>query len=406
MNYEDLFADRIGGNQFGKSNSIYKFEKIKRAKQKVKKLKPGLDVLDFGVGEPDKISPQIVRDTLKHAVDKIENRGYADNGIDIFSCAAANYMKNFFNVNLDSNKNINHCLGIKSALSMLPMAFINPGDIVFQTVPGYPVMATHTRYLGGEVVDIPLLKENNFLPNIEEISPELSSKCKLFYINYPNNPTGAVATDKFYDDLIEYAKKFNILIVQDAPYATLVYNGEYKSILERPGAIDCAVELHSMSKSFNMTGWRLGFFCGAEWAVNALAHIKDNCDSGQFKAIQEASAAVISDLNTAKKISNHYEKRLKKMVQVLKNVGFDATMPSGTFYLYVKAPLGAGDILFKNAEQAALYLIETQAISTVPWDDTGSYLRFGAVFESSGEEDDDRIMKILEDRLLNANLKF
>ena len=161
-----------------------------------------------------------------------------------------------------------------------------------------------------------------------------------------------------------------------------------------------------MSKSFNMTGWRLGFFCGAEWAVNALAHIKDNCDSGQFKAIQEASAAVISDLNIAKNISYHYETRLKKMVQVLKKVGFNATMPSGTFYLYVKAPLGAGDILFENAEQAALYLIETQAISTVPWDDTGPYLRFGAVFESSGEEGDDRIMKILEDRLLNANLKF
>ena len=406
MNQENLFAERIGGDQYGKSTAIYKFEKIKRAKQKARQLHPDLEILDFGVGEPDQLSPEIVRETMKQSVDQMNNRGYADNGTELFANAAAVYMKKFFNVDVNASTQINHCLGIKSALSMLPLAFVNKGDLVFQTVPGYPVMATHARYLGGDVLDIPLLEENGFLPDLSAINPDQAKKCKLFYINYPNNPTGAVATDAFYDELIAFAKEYNILIVQDAPYATLVYDGPYKSILQRPGGIDCALELHSMSKAYNMTGWRLGFFCGAEWAVDALAYIKDNCDSGQFKAIQEAAAAVISDVSVAESICLHYKTRLHKMVKALQAVGFEASMPGGTFYLYVKAPVGAGSTTFESAEEAALHLIETQGISTVPWDNTGPYLRFGAVFESAGDEDDDRVLQLLEERLKNADLRF
>ena len=209
MNYENLFAERIGGNQYGKSTAIYKFEKIKRAKQKARQLHPGLEILDFGVGEPDQLSPEIVRETMKQSVDQMNNRGYADNGTELFSDAAALYMKTFFDIDVNASTQINHCLGIKSALSMLPLAFVNEGDLVFQTVPGYPVMATHTRYLGGDVIDIPLLEENGFLPDLSSIDPEVAKKCKLFYINYPNNPTGAVATDAFYDELIAFAKEYN-----------------------------------------------------------------------------------------------------------------------------------------------------------------------------------------------------
>jgi LL-diaminopimelate aminotransferase len=161
-----------------------------------------------------------------------------------------------------------------------------------------------------------------------------------------------------------------------------------------------------MSKAFNMTGWRLGFFCGAAWAVDALAHIKDNCDSGQFKAIQEASATVIADVNVAQSICHHYEVRLKKMVDILTRCGFDAAMPGGTFYLYVKAPKGAGKVVFDSAEDAALHLIETVGISTVPWDNTGAYLRFGAVFESANDADDDRVLGLMEERLRDAALVF
>jgi LL-diaminopimelate aminotransferase len=406
MNHEQLFAERIGGTQFGKSTEIYKFEKIKRAKAKARELHPDLEILDFGVGEPDQMAPAPIREALKLEVDKAENRGYADNGVVEFKEAAATYMKTFFGVELDVATEINHSIGTKPALAMLPLAFVNPGDVVFQTVPGYPVMATHSRYLGGEVVDIPLLEENAFLPDLGKIDPALAERCKLFYINYPNNPTGAVATDEFYDELIAFAKKYNILIVQDAPYATLVYDGKRTSLLQRPGAKDCCIELHSMSKAYNMTGWRLAFFCGASWAVNALANIKDNCDSGQFKAIQKAACAGIADESLAEGIRVHYETRLRRIVEVLREAGFDATMPGGTFFLYTKAPKGAGDITFANAEEASLYLIENQGISTVPWDNTGPFVRFGAVFESAGDEDDERVLGELASRLKQADLKF
>ena len=406
MNHEQLFAERIGGSQFGKSTEIYKFEKIKRAKAKARELHPDLEILDFGVGEPDQMAPSPIREALKVEVDLPENRGYADNGIAEFKDAAATYMKNFFGVELDPATEINHSIGTKPALAMLPLAFVNPGDVVFQTVPGYPVMATHSKFLGGEVVDIPLLEENAFLPDLSKIDPALADRCKLFYINYPNNPTGAVATPEFYDELIAFAKKHNILIVQDAPYATLVYDSPRSSILQRPGAKDCCLELHSMSKAYNMTGWRLAFFCGASWAVEALAAIKDNCDSGQFKAIQKAACAGIADESLADGIRNHYERRLRRIVEVLREVGFDATMPGGTFFLYTKAPKGAGDVEFANAEEASLYLIENQGISTVPWDNTGPFIRFGAVFESAGAEDDERVLNELAARLKAADLKF
>jgi len=406
MQAEKLFAGRIGGEQFGKSTEIYKFEKIKRAKAKARELNPDLEIIDFGVGEPDRMAPAPIREALKVEVDKPENRGYSDNGIAEFKQAAAEYMQGFFGVELDPVSEINHSIGTQPALAMLPLAFVNPGDVIFQTVPGYPVMATHTKYLGGEVVDIPLLEENDFLPDLGKIDPVLADRCKLFYINYPNNPTGAVATDAFYDELIAFAQKHNILIVQDAPYATLVYDDERKSILQRPGARECCLELHSMSKAYNMTGWRLAFFCGAPWAVEALATIKDNCDSGQFKAIQHAACAGIADESLALEIRDHYEKRLRRMVEVLRAAGFDAHMPGGTFYLYVKAPKGAGDIPFANAEEASLYLIENFGISTVPWDNTGAFLRFGAVFESAGDADDERVLNLLADRLNKAALKF
>lgn len=406
INAQKLFAERIGGEQYGKSTEIYKFEKIKRAKAKVRKEQPGLEILDFGVGEPDRMAPAPIREALKIEVDKPSNRGYSDNGIPEFKQAAADYMKKFFGVTLDPVTEINHSIGTKPALAMLPLAFVNPGDVIFQTVPGYPVMATHTKYLGGEVVNIPLLEENGFLPDLKKIDPALADRCKLFYVNYPNNPTGAVATDAFYDELIAFARKHNILIVQDAPYATLVYDAPRKSILQRPGAKECAIELHSMSKAYNMTGWRLAFFCGAAWAVDALAMIKDNCDSGQFKAIQHAACAGIADERLAEEIRDHYEKRLRRMVEVLREAGFDAKMPGGTFYLYVRAPKGAGGVTFAGAEEASLYLIEKFGISTVPWDNTGPFIRFGAVFESAGEADDERVLRELAKRLTEAQLRF
>ena len=406
MDYEGLFADRIGGHRFGKTTELFIFEKIKQARRRAVQRHPAIEILDFGVGEPDLLTPAPVREALKVEIDKAENRGYADNGIFKYKRAAAHFMKNIFGVALDPDSEINHCMGIKSALAMLPLAFVNRGDVIFRTVPGYPILATHAEYLGGEVVDIPLFEEHGYLPDLKAIDLSLAKRCKLFYVNYPNNPTGAIATDQFYDELIAFALQHNILIVQDAAYATLNFSGQAKSILQRPGARECAVELHSMSKSCNMTGWRIAFYCGAAWAVKALSAIKDNCDSGQFKAIQKAACIGLENPSLMEVVRSHYGERLRRLVEVLCCAGFNAKMPGGTFYVYVRAPIGAGNIRFSNAEEASLFLIENCGISTVPWDDTGAFLRFGAVFESRDDVDDERVLGELSQRLVGADLKF
>ena len=407
MEIQSLFAERIGGKNFGQSNEIYKFEKIKRAKVAARAARPDVELLDFGVGEPDQMAPKAIRDALKVAVDNPANRGYADNGIREFKLAAAEYLSKFFGVTgIDPDTQINHSIGSKPALAILPLCFINPGDVVLQTVPGYPVLSTHAKYLGGEVVKVPLKKENGFLPDLKAIPADVLKRTKLFYVNYPNNPTGAAPTAAFFDELIAFAKQHNILIVQDAAYATLSYAPERLSILGRPGGADVAIELHSMSKSYNMTGWRLGFVAGPARIVQAFAEVKDNCDSGQFKAIQIAACAGIADMALSESIREHYRVRLEKLVKVLQNAGFDAKMPGGTFFLYTQAPVGAGDLAFANAEAGSQYLIREHSVSTVPWDDVGSFLRFSSTFESTGPADDDRVLAELARRLGKAQLRF
>ncbi len=407
MDIQKLYARRIGGESFGTSGEIYKFEKIKKAKLEAKKQNPEIELLDFGVGEPDQMAPSCIREALKKAVDDPGNRGYADNGIDEFKHGANEYMKKFFKVeDLDPVNEINHSMGSKPVLASLPLCFINPGDAMLTTVPGYPVMATHTRYLGGEVIPLPLLKKNGFYPDLSNIPAEKLDKVKLFYVNYPNNPTGTSPTPDFFDMLIEFANKHNILIVQDAAYATLVYDMDPLSILKRPGGKDVAIELHSLSKSYNMTGWRLGFVAGLSRAVQAYKEVKDNIDSGQFKAIQLAACAGIASIDIAGAIRKHYEKRLQKLVAAINSAGFNAHMPGGTFYLYVDAPKGAGSTSFATAEEASQYLIREHHISTVPWDDAGAFLRFSATFESKGDDDDDRVLDELARRLRAADLQW
>jgi LL-diaminopimelate aminotransferase len=407
MSIQELFAARIGGSSFGKDSKIYKFEKIKRAKRAARASHPDMELLDFGVGEPDRMAPQPIREAMKRAVDDPANRGYADNGIPEFRAAAAQYMSEFFGVeDLNPETEINHSIGSKPALAILPLCFVNPGDVVITTIPGYPVMATHARYLGGEVFNSLLLRDGNFYPDLDSIPVDVARRAKLFYVNYPNNPTGAPPSEAFFDALIAFASRHNILIVQDAAYATLVYDRPGLSILSRPGGKEHAIELHSMSKSYNMTGWRLGFVAGSEMAVRAFAGVKDNTDSGQFKAIQIAACAGIAEKSLSETIRRHYERRLRKMVAGLREVGFDARMPGGTFYLYVPSPVCAGETVFSTAEDASQYLISNQLISTVPWDDAGAFLRFSATFESAGESDDNRVIAEMQRRLQSCKLRW
>ncbi|NLZ59204.1 MAG: LL-diaminopimelate aminotransferase [Lentisphaerae bacterium] len=405
---QTLFAERIGGSSFGKDSTIYKFEKIKRAKAAALKANPGAELIDMGVGEPDdKAFPEVL-EALSAEAAKLENRFYSDNGCSEFKQAAATYMQELYGVQLDPETEVLHSIGSKSALSLLPSCFINPGDISVMTVPGYPVMGTWTKYLGGEVVNLPLLKENNFLPQLEQLSAEQKKRCKLIYLNYPNNPTGASASPEFYDQAIAFAKENNCLLVVDAPYAPLNFSGKPLSILSRPGGKDYAVELHSMSKGFNMTGWRLGWVCGNSEAIKAFAAVKDNADSGQFLAIQKAAIqALRKQAEITPQIGEKYRRRLAALVDTLQSLGFDAKMPEGSFFLYVEIPKGIkGGRRFANAEEFSQWMISEKLISTVPWDDVGHFVRFSATFVAPGLEEERRVLEEVRKRLQQPAFEF
>lgn len=405
---QSQFADRLGGTQFGKDTKIYKFEKIKRAKRAALEANPGKELFDMGVGEPDEMADPGVIAALEQEARKPENRGYTDNGIDAFKEAAVRYMEKQFGVKgLDPKKHVNHTIGSKPGLAMTPLIFINPGDVTLMTIPGYPVMGTHTQYLGGEVVNLPLTEENGFLPDLKSIDADTARRTKLLYINYPNNPTGANATPKFYEEVVAFAKANDIVVIQDAAYATLTYDTDPISFLSVPGAMDVGVEFHSHSKAYNMTGWRIAFVVGNELVVKGLAHVKDNIDSGQFAAIQNAGIYALEHPEITARIVEKYKRRLHLLVDSLNSVGFKASMPGGSFFLFVRAPKGIqGGPRFDNAEAFSQYLITEHLISTVPWDDVGNYVRFSATFAAKDEAEEVRIMQEIKKRLATVKFEF
>ncbi len=404
--FQDRFAARIGGAQFGKGNEIYKFELIKRAKRKALADHPERRMLDFGIGENDEMAPAVVREAMRREIDRPENRGYADNGIAAYKEAAAAFMGREFGVVLDPVTEINHCIGSKTALAMLPAAFIDPGDITLMTVPGYPVAGTATRWFGGTVHRLPLLPENSFFPDLDNIPPAVLERAKLLVLCYPNSPTGRAATRDFYSRVVEFAHRHRIVVVQDAAHIMLSYDAEPLSFLSVDGAKEVGVEVHSMSKGFHMIGWRLGWVCGHERLVRAFADVKDNCDSGQFMAIQKAAVAALTDPAIPQAVRAKYRRRLEKLVAVLRQVGFDCRMPGGTYFLYTKSPRGAGDRAFATAQDASQFLIHDLSVSTVPWDDCGAHLRFSVTYEAADEAAEDELMAETLSRLSRARLTF
>ncbi len=404
--FQDLFADRIGGAGYGKGTEIYKFEKIKRAKRAVLRDHPERQILDFGIGENDDMADPLVREAGKREIDKLENRGYADNGIAAFKEAAAGFMKKVFGVPLDPVTEVNHAIGSKPALAMLPACFINPGDVTLMTVPGYPVAGTHTKYYGGEVHNLPLREENGFLPDLASIPAEVRRRAKLLVINYPNSPTGALATRDFYRQVIDFAHTHRIVVVQDAAHILLTYDGPPLSFLQVDGAREVGVEIHSMSKGFNMIGWRMAFVAGHPKIVQAFADVKDNCDSGQFMAIQQAARAALEHPEIGDRTREKYRRRLQKLVAALNQVGFQAKMPGGTYFLYVRAPQGCGGRNFANAEEASQFLIQEQSIICVPWDNAGPYLRFSVTYLAKDIAEEDSLMKETVERLGRLQLHF
>lgn len=406
---QQLFADRIGGNKFGKDTVLYKFEKIKRAKREAIEKNPGVELIDMGVGEPDWMAEKEVVEVLYEEAKKWENRGYTDNGIDEFKKAAAKYMEKVYGIaGLEPQKEINHGIGSKPILALLPLAFINPGDITIMTVPGYPVLGTTTKAVGGEVVNLPLLEENNFLPDLDSLTEEQKKRAKLLYINYPNNPTGATATEEFYKKVVKFAKDNDIIVVSDEAYSSLMFDGNKPySFLNVEGAKEVGVAIQSLSKAYNMTGWRIAFIAGNELVVKGFATVKDNNDSGQFAAIQKAGIYCLEHPEITEKTAAKYSRRHDMLVDALSNAGFTVKKPKGSFYLYVKAPKGTvNGVKFANAEEFSQYMIKEKLISTVPWDDAGNYVRFSVTFVAKDEADEKRVLEEIKKRLGQGEFLF
>lgn len=319
----------------------YLFKEIDRKKEEVKKR--GVDIIDLGVGDPDLPTPKHIVEALKKAVDDPENHRYPSySGMNLFRDTVASWYEKRFGVVLDPATEVVTLIGSKEGIAHLPLAFVDSKDIVLVPSPAYPVYKIGTIFAGGEAYTMPLLKVNGFLPDLASVPEDILERAKLLFINYPNNPTAAVADKAFFERVIELGKRYNILICHDLAYSELCFDGFLPpSILEIPGAKDVAIEFHSLSKTYNMTGWRIGFAVGNREAISGLGAIKSNVDSGAFQAIQMAGVAALEgDQSCVEEMREVYRSRRDLMVSGLRSLGLNLDTPKATFYLWVEVPQG------------------------------------------------------------------
>ena len=339
----------------------YLFKEIDEKKAEVKAK--GVDIIDLGVGDPDLPTPRFIVETMQQAVaDPGPHRSPAYSGMRGFREAVARWYQKRFGVELDPETEVLTLIGSKEGIAHLPLGINNPEDINLMTSPGYPVYHMGTLFAGGYSHFVPLVRENAFLPNFHDIDPLTARDAKAFFFNYPNNPTAAIADKDFFARMVDFCKEYQIIAVHDAAYTELAYDG-YKppSFLEVPGAKEVGIEFHSLSKTYNMTGWRLGMAVGNKEVLAALGKIKSNIDSGAFDAIQLAGiTALDSDQSCIKENCAILEERRDILVGGLKKLGYDAEFPKATFYVWLAVPPGMTSMSFTT------HLLEQAGIVTIP----------------------------------------
>ncbi|MFC2061850.1 LL-diaminopimelate aminotransferase [Elusimicrobiota bacterium] len=326
------FAERL------KQLPPYLFIEVDKMKQKA--IDEGVDIINLGVGDPDIPTPEPIREAMKKAIDDPDNHQYPlGKGKNGYREEIKKFMKKRYDLELDRDKNIHPLLGSKEGIAHFPLAFINPGDTVIITEPAYPVYNSGTIFAGGKPYFVPLTMENNFLPQWDLIPEDVFKEAKALYINYPNNPTGAMATKEFFEETLKIAEQHNIIILHDAAYNEMYYGEPPLSILQISGGIEHSIEFHSLSKTFSMTGWRIGWACGNEKIIEGLAKVKDNIDSGVFGAIQDAGITALSGYDElVPPTCDIYRERMLLMSEGLKNAGWELENPQATFYIWAKPP--------------------------------------------------------------------
>lgn len=333
--------------------------------QKIAQLRAqGVDVIRLDMGSPDLPPADFIIDALIQSARRPDTHGYSPNGgTPAFRKAVAEYYLNRFDVSLDPQKEVLALVGSKEGLFNLSQVLLNPGDISLVPDPGYPVYAAGSMIAGAEVYPMPLLKENGFLPDLDAIPPEVARRAKILWLNYPNNPTGAVATYDFYMKVIEFAYRHQVLVASDAPYTDICFEGyRAPSILQIPGAREVAVEFNSLSKTYNMAGWRLGMAVGNARVISYLHTYKSQSDSSQFQAILDAgTVALTGDQSWIEQRNDIYRQRRDIVVQGLREAGFSVDIPPAAIYVWAKLPPGHAD----SADFCAR-LLESTGVSVTP----------------------------------------
>lgn len=389
-----------------KNQNGYRFTSLMEHKNKVINKNSDL-LIDFGIGEQKSGAPKEVIDIINKEIQTPINHLYSDNGIDEYKEKISNYFKQEYDVYFDPKTEINHCIGIKSALTILPLCFINPGDYVLMPRPAYVVLENMAKWLGANIKYLDLKEENNYLFNLNEIDEDILKKTKILYINYPNNPTGAIATKDFYNHIIEYAKKYNFIIVNDAAYIDLTFDKKDKlSFMQVEGAKSVGVELHSFSKGYNMTGFRIGYVVGNKDIIKAFKLVKDNMDSGQFIPIQKGAMKALDCKEFIKQNGTKIKNRHIKFHEICKENSLVTTIPKATFYQFVRIPkeieFNNNKIIINNANDFSFFLLNELKIMTIPY---GNNVRFSMTF-TENDEDEDRIFELFKKRISKCKFRY
>jgi len=339
----------------------YLFAAIDKAKEEVRAK--GMDIISLGIGDPDLPTPDFIIDALCQSAKKPANHQYPSYvGLLSYRQAVADWYQRRFGVTLDPATEVVGLIGSKEGIAHFPLAFVNPGDVALIATPNYPVYGVTTEFCGGIPMYLPLTDENDFLPELDAISNDTWKKAKLIYVNYPNNPTAATAPRSFYEKLIAKAKEFGVIVVHDAAYTEIYFDEAKKplSILEIPGGKDVAIEFHSLSKTYNMTGWRVGMAVGNPSLVKGLAKVKEQMDSGIFQAVQEAGVVALNQGDAfSAGLRDIYRERRDVVVTALQKIGISCRVPDASFYIWSKVPKG-----FTSQDFVTKVLKETGVVTT------------------------------------------